>query len=205
MGHRKERPARQGAKPQLMRGEPRRGDRANVPVVASRQPLTRGDPGGGRRGALVWRQEHWPDSPALLRPSGRCTTPGDQPARKAWAAPRAPTHRKAHLNALASNQGGSDAPGHSPATGPMLTSLDSALSPSEITKETAWAPFHTAPHPSGSKDQAGLLRSPCSHSGGGRLGGVPRRSFHGDSLRSLLPDPCPGDACLSRWHQGVWP
>ena len=106
MGHRKERPARQGAKPQLMRGEPRRGDRANVPVVASRQPLTRGDPGGGRRGVLVLRQEHWPDSPALLRPSGRCTTPGDQPARKAWAAPRAPTHRKAHLNALASNQGG---------------------------------------------------------------------------------------------------
>ncbi len=57
MGHRKERPARQGARPQLMRGEPRRGDRANVPVVASRQPLPRGDPGGGRRGALMdWRE-----------------------------------------------------------------------------------------------------------------------------------------------------
>jgi hypothetical protein len=72
-----------------MRGEPRRGDRADVPSRRLAKPLTRGDPGGGRRGASVGRQEHWPDSPVLLRPSGRCPTPGDQPARKAYSYPRA--------------------------------------------------------------------------------------------------------------------
>ena len=188
-----------------MRGEPRRGDRANVPSRCLAKPLTRGDPGGARRGALVWRQEHWPNSPALLRPSGRCTTPGDQPARKAGSAPRASRSLNRAPQRSRLEPRGPDAPGHLPATGTMLTSPDSAWCPSVIAKETPWAPFHTAPHPSGSKDQAGLLRSPCCHSGGGRLAGVPRRSFHGDPLRSLLPDPCSGDACLSRWHQGLWP
>ena len=190
-----------------MRGEPRRGDRANDPSRRLAPALDQGRSWRGRRGALVGRQEHWPDLPALLRPSGRCTAPASQPTRPQGllrfqgipvAGQRTPTllHR---------TKGGSDAPGHPAATGPTLTSPDSAWCPSEIAKETPWAPFHTAPHPSGSKDQAGLLRSPCSHSGGRRLAGVPRRSFHGDPLRSLLPDPCSGDACLSRWHQGLWP
>jgi hypothetical protein len=52
--------------------------------------------------------------------------------------------------------------------------------------ETGAAPSQLAPHPSGSKDQAGLLRSPCSRSGGRRLVGVPRLSFHGDPFCSPL-------------------
>ena len=71
--------------------------------------------------------------------------------------------------------------------------------------EAAWAPPHHAPPPSGYKDRAGLLRSPCSRRGVGRPGGVPRPFLHGDQQSSPLRNPLPGHAHLSRWHQGLWP
>jgi hypothetical protein len=58
-----------------------------------------------------------------------------------------------------------------------------------------------APAQAAARIRPGCYRSPCSQSGGGRSAGAPRRSLHGVPLRSLLPDPCPGDACLSRWNQ----
>ena len=58
-----------------------------------------------------------------------------------------------------------------------------------------------APAQAAARIRPGCYRSPCSQSGGGRSAGAPRRSLHGVPLRTLLPDPCPGDACLSRWNQ----
>jgi hypothetical protein len=78
------------------------------------------------------------------------------------------------------------------------------MSPSGIATEIPWSPT-TLPSPKRQQGQAGLLRSPCSRSGGRRLAGFPRRCFHDEPLKALLPEPCSGDACLSRWHQCLWP
>ena len=181
----------------------RTSDRANAPAVASRSPCPESilegpaQSTGGAAGALG-------GLPASLRLSGRCTTPGDHPARKACSTPEHLSRQKRTPRVYPRTRDHWDqCPSPSHRAHAHKSGL--RLVPLGDRQSNAMGPHHTAPHPSGSKDQAGLLRSPCSRSGGGRLVGVPRRSFHGDPLRSLLPDPCSGDACLSRWHQGLWP
>jgi hypothetical protein len=127
---------------------------------------------------------------AVLRQTVPTERPGVSPPPTPAAGQELSVLGTAHSECSRLETRGSDAPDHSPATGPMLTSSDSAWCLSVIAKATPWAP-PPCPHPSGSKDQAGLLTQSLLPLGRRALGGrptpfLPWRSPPVPAARSVL-------------------